>query len=50
MYKSSSTLCCGYNGQMDDVRVYNYALTQAQIRTVYNENAAIRFGPLTGSP
>ena len=35
---------------IDDVRIYNYALTTAQIRTLYNENAAVRFGPLTGSP
>jgi hypothetical protein len=35
---------------IDDVRVYNYALTPTQIRTLYNENAAVRFGPLTGSP
>jgi len=38
------------NGQIDDVRVYNYALTTTQIRTLYNENSAVRFGPLTGSP
>jgi hypothetical protein len=37
-------------GSVDDVRIYNYALNQTQIRTLYNENAAIRFGPLTGSP
>jgi hypothetical protein len=39
-----------FNGLIDDVRVYNYVLTPTQIRTVYNENSAVRFGPLTGSP
>jgi hypothetical protein len=34
-----------YPGQMDDVRIYNYALTPTQIKTLYNENSAIRFGP-----
>ena len=33
-----------FDGQIDDVRIYNYALTQAQIKDVYNENSAIRFG------
>jgi hypothetical protein len=39
-----------FDGLIDDVRIYNYALTPAQIRTVYNQNSAVRFGPLTGSP
>ena len=39
-----------WNGQIDDVRVYNYVLTGAQIKTLYNEDSAVRFGPLTGSP
>jgi hypothetical protein len=39
-----------FNGLIDDVRIYNYVLTPAQIRTVYNQNSAVRFGPLTGSP
>jgi len=32
-------------GQIDDVRIYNYALTQEQIKNVMNQGAAIRFGP-----
>jgi hypothetical protein len=40
----------GLVGDLDDVRIYNYALTATQIRTLYNENSAVRFGPLTGSP
>lgn len=31
-----------FNGQMDDVRVYNYALTKQQIQQVYNQGAAKR--------
>jgi len=47
--------CCAgtddwFDGQIDDVRLYNYPLNQTQIKTLYNENSAIRFGPLTGSP
>lgn len=32
------------------LRIYNYALTEAQIKQVYNAGAAIRFAPATGSP
>lgn len=37
------------NGQLDDARIYNYALTQAQIRTVLNEGGAVRYGPTSGA-
>lgn len=39
-----------FNGQIDDVKIFNYALTGNQIKTLFNENSAIRFGPSTGSP
>jgi hypothetical protein len=39
-----------FNGLIDDVRIYNYALTSLQVKTLLNENAAVRFGPVTGSP
>jgi hypothetical protein len=39
-----------FTGNLDDVRVYNYALTAPQVQTLYNENAAVRFGPLIGAP
>ncbi|HKL16993.1 MAG TPA: LamG-like jellyroll fold domain-containing protein, partial [Patescibacteria group bacterium] len=29
-----------FNGQIDDVRVYNYALTEEQVRSVYNNGSA----------
>lgn len=38
-----------YNGQMDDVKVFNYALTDAQVRDLYNAGS-VRFSPLTGAP
>jgi len=34
-----------YQGQIDDVRVYNYALTPAQVKTLYNGGTAVQFGP-----
>lgn len=40
----------GYaDGQIDDVRLYNYPLSQTQIRKIINEGG-VRFGPLQGSP
>lgn len=39
-----------FNGQIDDVRIYNYALNVAQIKNVMNEGMAVRWGPSTGSP
>ena len=39
-----------YDGLIDDVRIYNYALSVAQIRKLFNQDAAVRFGPSTGQP
>ena len=39
-----------YNGQLDDIRIYNYALTAEQIKSLYNQNSATRIGPNTGAP
>ena len=57
---TDSTKIGGYTGSgsqnrfgnylLDDVRIYNYALNASQMKTLYNEGAAIRFGPVTGSP
>ncbi|MBZ5529516.1 MAG: DUF2341 domain-containing protein [Acidobacteriia bacterium] len=33
-----------FTGQIDDVRVYNYALTADQVKQVMNEGSQIRFG------
>lgn len=39
-----------FYGQLDDIRIYNYPLTLAQIRQIYNGDASLRFGPSTGTP
>ncbi|KKQ84253.1 MAG: hypothetical protein UT08_C0020G0002 [Candidatus Woesebacteria bacterium GW2011_GWB1_38_8] len=38
-----------FNGQIDDVRIYNYVLTPQQIKLIMNESA-VRMGPNEGSP
>jgi hypothetical protein len=38
-----------FGGKIDDVKVYKYALTAAQVKTIYNEGVA-RYGPTTGAP
>lgn len=37
------------DGQLDDVRIYNYTLTATQVKDLYN-GGAVRFGPTTGAP
>jgi hypothetical protein len=39
-----------YSGQIDDVRIYNYALTAKQVKSLYNQGSSVRFGPSSGSP
>ncbi|QQG44288.1 MAG: DUF2341 domain-containing protein [Candidatus Roizmanbacteria bacterium] len=39
-----------FNGQIDDVKIFNYALTADQVTNLYNGGAALRWGPNTGSP
>ncbi|OGY09316.1 MAG: hypothetical protein A3D24_01250 [Candidatus Blackburnbacteria bacterium RIFCSPHIGHO2_02_FULL_39_13] len=39
----------GWDGQIDDVRIYNYALTPVQVKDVYN-NGAVNFAPSSGAP
>ncbi len=34
-----------FPGLIDDVRIYNYALTPQQMKNIYNNSSAIRFGP-----
>ncbi len=38
------------NGQLDDTRLYNYALTNEQVKQLYNYGATMRFAPITGTP
>jgi hypothetical protein len=39
-----------FNGQIDDVRIFNYALTPLQIKTIMNNGSSVNFTPITGSP
>jgi hypothetical protein len=39
-----------FDGQLDDMKVYNYALTKQQIKTLMNQDGAVRYGPSTGAP
>ena len=39
-----------FDGIIDDVRVYNYNLSAAQVKLIYNNGGAVRFAPLTGTP
>lgn len=39
-----------WGGQIDDVRIYNYALTQKQVGLVVNDNTAFYLGPSSGQP
>lgn len=38
------------DGKMDDIRIYNYALSAAQIGKLYNGGGSVNFGPSTGQP
>ena len=38
-----------FDGQIDDLRIFNYALTKQQVNTVLNDGA-VNFAPLTGTP
>ena len=46
----SSVRSSYFSGQIDDVQIYNYALSAQQVKLLYNQNSATRFGPVTGSP
>lgn len=39
-----------FQGMIDDVKIYNYALTPQQIKMDYNQGSAVRFGPNSGRP
>lgn len=39
-----------FAGLIDDVRIYNYALTSSQIKNTMNNAAAIRYAPASGQP
>lgn len=39
-----------FDGLIDDLQIYTYPLTPIQVKAVYNQNSAVRFGPATGTP
>jgi hypothetical protein len=39
-----------FSGQIDEVQLFNYPLTDAQVKLLNNQNSAVRFGPATGTP
>ncbi len=45
----ANTTGSNFDGQIDDVQIFNYALTPLQVKSVMNEGA-VRFGPSTGAP
>lgn len=46
--QSFTTLQEYFDGQIDDVRIYNYALSRDQIRKVMINDSIVRFGPSEG--
>ncbi len=34
-----------WHGQIDDARIYNYAMSSQQVKAMMNESAALRYGP-----
>ena len=42
---NSGSISHYFNGQIDDVRIYNYALSAAQVRKLYNGGFSTYFGP-----
>jgi len=40
----SSSLATYFSGKIDDVRVYNYALSEDQVYSVINGGASLKFG------
>ena len=47
---SMSNSSNAFDGQIDDVKIFRYALTQEQILTDMNQGGATRFGPSSGAP
>ena len=43
IYQEGLGIADHYSGLVDDVRLYNYALSATQVRKVYNTGAAVRF-------
>lgn len=43
MIDSTGKFANRFWGQIDDVRIYNYALTATQVKTLYNADSAVKF-------
>lgn len=39
-----------FDGQIDDVKIFNYPLTDYQVKVLYNQNAAVQWVPISGAP
>jgi hypothetical protein len=35
-----------YEGMIDDLRIYDYVVTDVQMKTIYNDGASFRYGPV----
>jgi hypothetical protein len=46
----STSATTTFDGDIDQFQIYQYEMTDAQVKRLYNEGAAVRFGPTTGSP
>lgn len=44
------TINATFDGKLDDIKLWKYALTDYQVRLEYNQSAAVRFGPSSGNP
>ena len=40
-----SNTCCNFQGVLDDIRIYSYALSDEEIRNIYEENTAVENEP-----
>lgn len=47
---SANDVYLKYQGNLDDARIYNYALTQSQVNKIFNGGGGVNFSPSTGSP
>jgi hypothetical protein len=47
---SQATTTHPFNGKLDDIRLFRFALSPMQVKKLFNDNANMRFGPKEGSP
>ncbi len=39
-----------FDGLLDDIKIFNYALTAEQVKLLYNQASAIQYAPISGAP